>query len=93
MLEIKSAMALGAVLRETRTAQQLRAEDLAAMLGISPTTLRRMEQGDPPAAAIRTLFQLLDELGIQLHASLPPGVESIQLPNEQSRPRRTRVRP
>ena len=92
MLEIKSATALGAIVRETRTAQQIRAEDLAAMLGVSPTTLRRMEQGDPPAAAIKTLFQLLDELGIQLHVSLPPGVGAVQLPGEQSRPRRTRVR-
>lgn len=92
MLQIESSIALGAVLRKTRTAQHVRAEDLAAILAISPTTLRRLEQGDPPTAAIKTLFQLLDELGIQLHVSLPPDVGPIQLPDEQSKPRRTRVR-
>lgn len=92
MLPLKSANALGAVLRETRTALRIPAEDLAAMVETSPVTLRRLEQGNP-TAAIKTLFTLLDELGLELQVSLPPGVGPISLPDEQAKPRRTRVRP
>jgi hypothetical protein len=62
------------------------------MVGTSPVTLRRLEQGNP-TAAIKMLFTLLDELGLDLQVSLPPGVGPITLPDEQSGPRRTRVRP
>lgn len=92
MLPLKSPSVLGAVLRETRTALRIPAEDLAEMVDTSPVTLRRLEQGNP-TAAIKTLFTLLDELGLELHVSLPPGVGPIILPDEQSKPRRTRVRP
>ena len=92
MLALKSPGALGAVLRETRTALRIPAEVLAAMVGTSPVTLRRLEQGNP-TAAIKMLFTLLDELGLDLQVSLPPGVGPMTLPDEQSRPRRTRVRP
>ena len=92
MLPLKSPRALGAVLRETRTALRIPAEDLAAMVETSPVTLRRLEQGNP-TAAIKTLLSLLDELGLELQVSLPPGVGPLILPDEQSKPRRTRVRP
>jgi transcriptional regulator with XRE-family HTH domain len=92
MLPLKSPRALGAVLRETRTALRIPAEDLAAMVETSPVTLRRLEQGNP-TAAIKTLFSLLDELGLELQVSLPPGVGPLILPDEKSKPRRTRVRP
>jgi transcriptional regulator with XRE-family HTH domain len=92
MLRIKSASDLGAVLRQTRTVQQIRAEDLAAILAISPTTLRRLEQGAPPTAAIATLFNLLDELGIELHLSPPSGIGTVPLPAAQQPPVRTRVK-
>ena len=92
MLRIKSASDLGAVLRQTRTAQQIRAEDLAAMLAISPTTLRRLEQGMPPTAAIAALFNLLDELGVELHLSPPSGLGQVSLPSVQQPPVRTRVK-
>jgi len=92
LLRIHSAVDLGAVLRQTRTAQNIRAEDLAAMLGVSPTTLRRLEQGMPPTAAIATLFQLLDELGIELRLSLPADAGVVSLPDAHSKPRRTRVK-
>ena len=92
MLRIRSASDLGAVLRQTRTAQQIRAEDLAAMLAISPTTLRRLEQGAPPTAAIAVLFNLLDELGIELHLCTPSDIGPFSLPSVQQPPVRTRVK-
>lgn len=92
MLPIKSPKALGSVLRETRTALRIPAEDLAAMVNTSHVTLSRLEQGKA-TSAINTLFALLDELGLELNVSIPPGVGPITLPDAQSRPRRTRVRP
>lgn len=89
---IRTPQALGAVLREARTALRIPAQDLAAIVGISHVTLSRLEQGKP-TAAIKTLFALLDELGIELQASLPPGVGPIVLPDDDARPRCTRVRP
>jgi len=79
-------------LRETRTALHIPAADMAEMAKTTPVTLRRLEQGNP-TAAILTLFSLLDELGIELHVSLPPGIELPVPPDTQSKPRRTRVRP
>ena len=92
MLLIKSPTALGTVLRETRTALQIPAANMAAMAGTTAVSLRRLEQGNP-TTAIATLFKLLDELGIELHASLPPAAGTISLPDTPSKPRRTRVRP
>lgn len=92
MLRIRSASDLGGVLRQTRTAQQIRAEDLAAMLAISPTTLRRLEQGAPPTAAIAALFNLLDELGIELHLSPPSDIGPLTIPSEEQPAVRTRVK-
>lgn len=68
------------------------AEDLAAMLAISPTTLRRLEQGAPPTAAIAALFNLLDELGIELHLCTPSDIGPLSLPSVQQPPVRTRVK-
>jgi transcriptional regulator with XRE-family HTH domain len=92
MLRIKSPMALGTVLRETRTALQVPAADMASMAGTTAVSLRRLEQGNP-TAAITTLFKLLDELGIELHVSLPPAAGAINLPETPGKPRRTRVQP
>ncbi len=92
MIRIKTPHTLGVVLRETRTAQRIPAAELAAMANTTPVTLRRLEQGTP-TAAITTLFMLLDELGLELHVSLPPDVPAINIPDEQTPPRRTRVRP
>ena len=89
MLPIKSPTALGTVLRETRTALQIPAADMA---GTTAASLRRLVQGNP-TAAITTLFKLLDELGIELHVSLPPAAGAISLPETPGKPRRTRVQP
>ena len=92
MIPVKSPIMLGAVLRETRTALRIPAADLAAMAGTTAITLRRLEQG-PPTSAITTLFSLLDELGLELHLSLPPEVAPFELPSVNTKPRRTRVKP
>lgn len=92
MLRVLTTADLGAVLRQTRTAQKIRAEDLAEMLTISPTTLRRLEQGSPPTGAIATLFKLFDELGIEVRLNPPADVGLVSLPDAQSKPRRTRVK-
>jgi transcriptional regulator with XRE-family HTH domain len=90
MIIVKSPLALGSLLRETRTAMNIPAADLAAMVSTTPVTLRRLEQGKP-TVAISTLFTLLDELGLELHVSVPPGITLIES-GEQSKPRRTRVK-
>ncbi|HEY4540946.1 MAG TPA: helix-turn-helix transcriptional regulator [Noviherbaspirillum sp.] len=59
--------AWGRVIRAQRAQQRLRAADLCARLEISEATLRRLERGDPGAAASLYLMALqvlgvLDEL-------------------------------
>lgn len=91
MIAIKSPEVLAAVLRETRTALRIPAEDLAALVGTSHVSLGRIEQGKA-TRAVTTLFRVLDELGIELHASLPPGVGPIDPAAGAAGPVRKRVR-
>jgi transcriptional regulator with XRE-family HTH domain len=92
MVTVKTPYQLGAVLRATRTALNLPAEDVAAMTRTTAPSLRRLESGNA-TAALRTLFALLDELGVEMHLAVPPEVGAIDLPGPASKPRRTRVRP
>lgn len=92
MLKITSPTTLGLVLRETRTALRLPAADVAALADTTSVSLRRLEQGKP-TKAIATLFTILDELGLELYVSVPPGIDPIKISSEQIKPRRTRVRP
>ncbi len=89
---VKTPNQLGAVLRATRTALNLPAADVAAMAGTSAVTVRRLENGNA-TAAVRKLFALLDELGIEMHLAVPPQVGMIELAAPAAKPRRTRVRP
>lgn len=91
MIPVKSPQTLAAILRETRTALGIPAEDLAAMVGTSHVSLGRIEQGRA-TQALATVFRLLDELGVELHASLPPGVGPIDPAAGQSGPVRKRVK-
>lgn len=91
MEAIKSPIILGALIRETRTAQNITAESLAQMVNTSPVTLRKIEQGKA-TEAIQTLFNVLDELGIVMHVDLPSGVTIPEL-NNIKKTRRTRVNP
>lgn len=90
MVTITSPIILGAVLRETRTAQNIPAEAMAMIVGTTPVTLRRLENGNA-TEAIQTLFRLLDELGVELKVKLPPGL-SIPEVTKIQKPRRTRVK-
>jgi transcriptional regulator with XRE-family HTH domain len=92
MVKIDSPASLGAALRQTRTALHIPAADMAAMVNTNHVTLRKLEQGNA-TSAISTLFALLDELGLELHISFPPGVDPIVLTDRQDKPRRTRVQP
>jgi len=89
---VKSPSQLGAVLRATRTALNLPAADIAAMTNTTPVSLRRLEDGNA-TSAVRKLFALLDELGIEMHLAVPPQVGTIDLPGPTSKPKRTRARP
>lgn len=91
MEAIKSPVVLGALIRETRTAQNITAETLAILVNSSPVTLRKIEQGKG-TQAIQTLFQVLDELGIQMRLELPSGVNIPEIKNI-NKARRTRVKP
>ena len=78
--EKKQALALGARLRAARLRRRISLTDLAARVGVSRTTQRHLEQGDPSvnlAVLIRTLTLLglsddldeiakTDEIGHQL---------------------------
>lgn len=91
MEAINSPIILGALIRETRTAQNITAEILAQMVNTSPVTLRKIEQGKA-TEAIQTLFKVLDELGIVMGLELPSGVTMPELKNIK-KARRTRVNP
>lgn len=89
-LHIKTPTDLGAVLRETRVGLQVPALDAAAVAGISPTTLRRLEQGKA-TEAIQALFRLFDELGIECRLAPPQGIPAIEFPPDDKPPARRRV--
>jgi transcriptional regulator with XRE-family HTH domain len=89
MIIIESPLVLGAVLRETRTAQNISAETLAQMVETTPVTLRKLEQGKA-TEAIQNLFSVLNELGIKMQLELPVGVSIPELKNIKET-RRTRV--
>lgn len=89
-LHIKTPAELGVVLRETRVGLQVPALDVAAVTGISPTTLRRLEQGKA-TEAIQALFRLFDELGIECRLAPPQGIPAIEFPPGDKAPVRRRV--
>lgn len=72
-MRIDSLAQLGAVLRETRVAQNIPLQDLAEVLNTSHTLLRRQEHGEP-TKALKILFETMQQLGIQMHVELPPDI-------------------
>lgn len=69
---VKTPEELSAVLRQTRTALGVHSLDLAATVDISHVTLRRLESG-LMTEAVRSLLKIMDELGILMTLSPPPG--------------------
>ena len=81
---VKTPEELSAVLRQTRTALGVHSLDLAATVNISHVTLRCLESG-LMTEAVRSLLKIMDELGILMTLSPPPGVSSIKLPQDVRR--------
>lgn len=90
-MKIKSFEQMGAVLRATRVALNVPLADLAETLETSQTLLRRQEQGHS-TVALQKLFATMQELGIELHLSLPSTVDesSIVLDSKTTQTKRAR---
>ena len=67
---ISSPHDLGRAIQAQRKAQGLRQQDLADLIGASHVFVRHVEQGRPTVQLGRVL-QLLEQLGIEIHADLP----------------------
>lgn len=63
----------GNLIRHARLRQKLRAQDLCRRMGISATTLRRMENGDPGASASHYLTALMVLGVMDMVAIAPPA--------------------
>jgi transcriptional regulator with XRE-family HTH domain len=69
-ITLNSAADLGPLIRIARKAQGLRQDDAAGSIGVSENFLGKVERGSD-SVQWGKLFQVLDELGIQLIADLP----------------------
>lgn len=91
-MKIKSFEQMGAVLRATRVALNVPLADLAETLETSQTLLRRQEQGHS-TVALQKLFATMQELGIELHLSLPSTVDENSIAPDGNTAQRKRARP
>lgn len=91
-MKITSFEEIGTVLRCTRVALNVPLADLAETLGTSQTLLRRQEQGRT-TAALEKLFATMQELGIEMHLSLPPSIDEKFIMDESKNPQKKRARP
>jgi len=64
-VQLKTAGALGPVVRQRRRAQQLRIDDAAALLGVSVDLMSRLENGQGSVRLDKALA-VLDGLGLAL---------------------------
>lgn len=71
-LVLERLQSWGNLIRHARLQQKLRAQDLCARMGISATTLRRMERGDPGASASHYLTALMVLGVMDMVAAMPP---------------------
>lgn len=72
---IRTAEDLGRLIRDQRKRQGLRQTDLAAIIGASHVFVGDVEKGKPSVQLGRVL-RLLDELGLELHLSVPDAEAS-----------------
>jgi transcriptional regulator with XRE-family HTH domain len=91
-MKITSLRQLGTVLRATRVGLNIPLADLAETLETSQTLLRRQEQGHS-TVALEKLFATMQELGIELHLSLPPPVDENAIDFADKAAQRKRARP
>jgi len=70
---IKSAAALGKVIRASRKAQKIRQDDAAGSIGVSENFLGKIERGSE-SVQWGKLFQVLEGLGIRVMVDVPESV-------------------
>jgi len=68
-IPIKSADALGGIIRATRKSQRLRQDDAAGASGVSESFLGKVESGNT-SVNWGMLFQVLSDLGIELSVDI-----------------------
>ena len=90
-MKITSTTELGAALRATRVALHITVEDLAETAKTSHRFVRSIEQGKA-TAAIQKLFDMMSELGIEVHLRLPPEAPEANIDAAQPQ-RRLRAQP
>lgn len=92
---VEAAGLLGALIAQARRERRWTAVELAERAGISPTTLRKAERGDP-SVAIGTVFELATLVGVRLFDAEPGELSSL-LARARDRlallPERVRARP
>lgn len=66
-----TAEEIGAIVRQTRLAQGLRQDQLAAAAGVGVRFLVELEGGKPTVRLVKVLA-VLDALGLRLHITSPP---------------------
>ncbi|MEY4861921.1 MAG: hypothetical protein RLZ51_16 [Pseudomonadota bacterium] len=81
-IPIRSASAIGAVVRASRKAQKIRQDDAAGSIGVSENFLGKIERGSE-SVQWGKLFQVLEGLGIRVVVDVPESV--IACLNEPSR--------
>ena len=91
-MKITSFEEIGTVLRGTRVALNVPLADLAETLATSQTLLRRQEQGRT-TVALQKLFATMQELGIEMHLSLPSSIDEKSIMAESNNPQKKRARP
>lgn len=70
---IKSAAALGQVIRASRKAQKMRQDDAAGSMGVSENFLGKVERGSQ-SVQWGKLFQVLEGLGVRVMVDVPENV-------------------
>jgi hypothetical protein len=75
LIAINDIETLGRLVRATRRGQRLRQDEVGAF---SHSFIGEVETGKP-TAQIGKVLQALRELGVQLYAELPPGIEAPQV--------------
>lgn len=91
-LPIRTVADLGLLARATRRAYRLRLDDVAGSAGLGPVFVGDVEHGKETVQFGRVL-RLLEELGIQLVADVPPAAQAEyeQLARTGVKPRKTRA--
>lgn len=74
LISIQSPDELGLLIRAVRKHQKIRMDDLAGSAGVGPVFVRETERGKATVQLGRVM-QILDELGIRLHADVPGEVK------------------